>query len=169
MSTGAEIVDAIVVSACGPLAQYRCFQGLTPGWRAVRTAREEVAYHECGHVVARWALGLPLHQHVCIERTEFPDAGVAILGYASTAGRLSPVEVAELPAHCDSLQIIRYIRWLSDDRQDRLDTFRRLRSLSEKLIEAHWSTVVHVAIALLRHGELDGEQIAALLPPRQLA
>ena len=162
--TGSHIVDLIVIAAAGPIAQARSRIGSAPGWRANRTPRETAAYHEGGHVVARAVIGLPPHRFVSIKRIELPAATIS--GYAtSNPAELTPEQVAELPASSDFKQIVRYIRYLDNDRGERLACWRRLRAATEQLIEGNWGLVRRMAETILcsQSQSLNQAEIAAVL------
>jgi hypothetical protein len=160
-----------MIFLCGPAAERRCRLGSAPGWRRRRTWDEVRAHHEAGH-----ALGHLLGRHIwALDILEDQSVRIQVSGFAagSTWVGSTPEPPAERPHHtvaetdlhlatkaCGALALLEPPpHWRAS-----LRIAHRLRAEARALVDANWYLVMALAEELLRHRELNQQQIAGLLP-----
>ncbi len=140
-------------------------------------AREAVAYHEAGHIVAWWSMGeavkraaidLPAPAFGCVVPDRVPPPDALQQALSETASYVSQAlfleEDPRNPSHPDhTLQALQsLLAWRLHHLA--LDVLEDARERAIELITESWETVSGVAAALLEHGSLDERALEALRP-----
>ena len=139
--------------------------------------RRHAAFHEAGHVVARWALGLEVTE-VCIRED---GSGYTCGTEMSFSGhkwteKFVLVSLAGPAAEARARKMRTFVIWLTSGRQDvdeAKDLIQRMGPLdgwldeyteqSRQLVNGHWQAIESVANALIEWSELSAEDIDHLL------
>lgn len=139
------------------------------------------AFHEAGHVVVGWALGLAVGRvEIAIGgddakgAADIEDAAALSLldQLAICAGGLAAQEAFDTPTHEGAGwgDYGKMMELMADDlEEDQLKMMHRAHARASGLISLHRSKVEQVAIALIERKRLDEDEVASLLANRPLA
>jgi len=154
-----ELLDRMVVCACGPLAQRRRISLCAPGWRPCNW--EITAFHEAGHLACDLLGGGMTVTSATIEPVQVAT-GEWILGAVSN--RTEDPEAYRARTHStDAEKLVEAVRLLTRDRKQRVELVRMVRQSGEMFLTENWPTVHRLAHALMRSLTLSRAQIDAIL------
>ena len=169
-----RIEASVVVHLAGNAAERRALQGSAPGWQRCRTPEELLAHHEAGHAIAQWTRG-----DFVWKLSIRADKNVRV-GNSGYLGGFSSAGVTPLPpgpirfpvrVDCDLRNAARDCMMLSLCEppygwRGAVRVAHRLRARTRDLVDQHWHLIAALAGELVRHQELDQEQIEQILKPR---
>jgi hypothetical protein len=168
MNAEQEAEREVIILFAGQAAERRAVCGSEPGFRRRLTLGQRAAFHEAGHAVSAWMLGLCVigvnviaDPNVLVGRSNSFSGGVTFTaheerslapGCRTTTAERVPSDLQKAAALCALLSGRRGWR-------PALAVARGLRRASRDMLNSHWRLVQSLAVELERDKVLTRERI----------